>query len=332
MERFNNILFVVNRSSWPRAAYERAMTLAARESARLTVLDVSEEVPHQLSPMKGSSKDLKTIGVSERRARLAKITNSRNRKVQVKLRVVRGKQFTEILEQVQRARHDLVILPPEADEGFDRRTLTQLVRKCPCSFLLIKPNSGKRYSRIMAAVDPDSFDAVRNALNTRIMNIAAAMARKERSELHITNAWSAPAEGLLRSRSGLVAEDVGRYVSSVLKNQTKEVELLLSKANATRLKHRVHLVKGAAINVIPELARRTHIDLLIMGTMSRSGIVGWFVGNTAEKILQHVDCSVLIVKPTVPILPSRLKQKPVRSTRRKAVTASSRSKKRVRAN
>ena len=37
--------------------------------------------------------------------------------------------------------------------------------------------------------------------------------------------------------------------------------------------------------------------LLVMGTLCRTGIPGFFIGNTAETILNQVDCSVLTVKP-----------------------------------
>jgi hypothetical protein len=47
MERFTNILFVVNSSSWFREAYESAVTLAARERARLTVLEVNKQPVYQ---------------------------------------------------------------------------------------------------------------------------------------------------------------------------------------------------------------------------------------------------------------------------------------------
>jgi len=34
-----------------------------------------------------------------------------------------------------------------------------------------------------------------------------------------------------------------------------------------------------------------------MGTVGRTGIQGFFIGNTAEEILNQVECSVLAVKP-----------------------------------
>ena len=49
--------------------------------------------------------------------------------------------------------------------------------------------------------------------------------------------------------------------------------------------------------VIAEFIQKNDIDLLVMGTVARSGLSGIIVGNTAEKILNHVDCSVLTLKP-----------------------------------
>ncbi|MCP3960605.1 MAG: universal stress protein [bacterium] len=34
-----------------------------------------------------------------------------------------------------------------------------------------------------------------------------------------------------------------------------------------------------------------------MGTMSRTGTARFFIGNTAEEVLRHVDCSVLVLEP-----------------------------------
>ncbi len=39
------------------------------------------------------------------------------------------------------------------------------------------------------------------------------------------------------------------------------------------------------------------IDLLVMGMLSRTGLRGFFIGNTPEKIMDDIDCSILVVKP-----------------------------------
>ena len=66
-------------------------------------------------------------------------------------------------------------------------------------------------------------------------------------------------------------------------------------ADATDLT--LHVVKGPAQYVVPELARELAVDLVVMGTVARTGIDGFFMGNTAESILGELDCSVMTIKP-----------------------------------
>ncbi len=62
-------------------------------------------------------------------------------------------------------------------------------------------------------------------------------------------------------------------------------------------KRTVHLIKGEAKEVIPDLAERLEVDRVVIGTVGRAGVPGLLIGNTAEAILNSVDCSVLTLKP-----------------------------------
>jgi len=55
--------------------------------------------------------------------------------------------------------------------------------------------------------------------------------------------------------------------------------------------------QGKPALAISRLASEKQIDLLVMGTVCRTGIRGFFIGNTAEGVLRRVDCSLLTVKP-----------------------------------
>jgi len=44
----------------------------------------------------------------------------------------------------------------------------------------------------------------------------------------------------------------------------------------------------------------------VMGTLHRTGLAGFFIGNTAEKVLSEVNCSVLTVKPAGFVTPVSL--------------------------
>jgi nucleotide-binding universal stress UspA family protein len=75
-------------------------------------------------------------------------------------------------------------------------------------------------------------------------------------------------------------------------------------------KPEIHLIQGEAGDVIPQLTREKNIDLLVMGTVARTGIAGFLVGNTAENIISRLNCSLLAVKPEGFICPIPLDEDP----------------------
>ena len=72
---------------------------------------------------------------------------------------------------------------------------------------------------------------------------------------------------------------------------------LLTPSQAVGADWQVHVVNGPAAEAISELVTRHRINLLVLGTVARSGLSGLLMGNTAERILDDVTCSVLAVKP-----------------------------------
>ena len=56
-------------------------------------------------------------------------------------------------------------------------------------------------------------------------------------------------------------------------------------------------MEGEAEDVVPDFVRTHEVDVVVMGTVGRTGVPGFLIGNTAEKILADVECSVLAVKP-----------------------------------
>jgi nucleotide-binding universal stress UspA family protein len=67
-----------------------------------------------------------------------------------------------------------------------------------------------------------------------------------------------------------------------------------------------HLPKGPAKKEVAPLAAELRADLVVMGTVARTGIPGVIIGNTAEAILDQLSCSVLTIKPPGFITPVKL--------------------------
>lgn len=55
------------------------------------------------------------------------------------------------------------------------------------------------------------------------------------------------------------------------------------------------------------LAKDIGAGLVVMVTVAITGVPGFIIGNTAETILNHLDCAVLAINPpgfVTPILPA----------------------------
>lgn len=99
-------------------------------------------------------------------------------------------------------------------------------------------------------------------------------------------------------------EQIYAYVEHARQHHAASLDALMHEVSSdpgedalTYLKPLTHLVKGDARKEIPLLAKKIEADLVVMGTVARTGVPGFIMGNTAETILNQIDCSVLAIKP-----------------------------------
>jgi universal stress protein E len=51
------------------------------------------------------------------------------------------------------------------------------------------------------------------------------------------------------------------------------------------------------VDAITSTARRLSAAIVVMGAMSRRGLKRFFIGNSAEQLLDELRCDLLVVKP-----------------------------------
>jgi len=314
MHRFKNILLLHDSRPKHQLTTKRGVDLAGRNQARLTVVDVIEDDSWDSGEFYASAsfRELKQLVIEERQKDLeSAIEPVRQQGLDVRAKLLFGKPFLEIIREVLRENHDLVIKTAQGEGGlkgmFFGSTATHLMRKCPCPVWVVKEEENERYDRIIAAVDPDLSDEQINELNIKIMDVATSLAKLEESELLVVHAWSLHGETILRGGVGRMdQEEIDSLVREAEATHRTRLNNLLQKYDLQDLNHRVHLSKGEAGRVIPELVEKKRADLIVMGTLSRTGVAGFLIGNTAEKILNKVDCAVLAVKPDGFVTPVKL--------------------------
>lgn len=309
MQRFKDILFVVTADVPSETGIERASQLAEQNQGRLTVVEVIDEVPRR----SWSPEDLQSRVTAHHQQGLEKLVVRCSKKIEIHARVLAGIPFIEITREVLRGGHDLVIKMARGDDRLDRvfgSDDMHLLRKCPCPVLLVKSQSNKAFRRILATVDvgdeyaPRELES-RHLLNVKILEIATSLALSESAELHVAHAWRALGESMMHGRFiNATNKEVADYVETVRQERKHEMNKLLDEVTARLgretmeyLKPQTQLLKGYASEEIPVYADRIKADLVVMGTVGRTGIPGLIIGNTAETILNHINCSVLAIKP-----------------------------------
>jgi len=55
-------------------------------------------------------------------------------------------------------------------------------------------------------------------------------------------------------------------------------------------------VPGNPPEALALIAKKQRIDVIVMGAISRSALSRFFIGNTAERVIDDVQCDVLVVK------------------------------------
>lgn len=311
MKRFKNILYVADSSGVVLNAFHHAVGLAERNNARLTVIFVVKKIPSYRSQVKQQA--LRQIVIKKLEASLERLIDWAAGRVDIEGKIVEGKPFLEIIREVLRNGRDLVIKPTWSEDNISTWLFgtndMHLLRKCPCPVWLIKSTEHIEIRRILAAIDFADDDEpgpdVVEPLNRKIMELAGSLAFIERSEFHIVHAWTVVGEDIMRSaRTGFSKEEINSYIDEVRQQNHSSLNRLLNKTRkwmSSRTYDTIapieHVLKGNACQIIPTLARKLNIDLIVMGTVANTGISGVLIGNTAETILHQIDCSVLAVKP-----------------------------------
>jgi nucleotide-binding universal stress UspA family protein len=282
------------------------------------VIDVVAPLPpwRKTVNVEGRVIDLEAAISHDREERLRHLLDTTARGPEVEVVESVGEPFIEVIRQILTDDHDLLMVGEPVAERPDEPHLSsgvmKLLRKCPVPVWVFRSGrSGP--GRVLALVDPCPDDRVRDGLNDLIMDLATSLARRQNWELHLGHAWTLEGEATLRSSSyeGLPGEIVDIMVREAELIRLGQVEELSSRYGSEP-ERSIHLVEGAPDVALPRLIDRLDVDLVVMGTVGRTGLRGLIMGNTAETILRSVRCSVLAVKPEGFGTPVRIQRQPNR--------------------
>ena len=307
-ERFKNILVAASPGHLEPLTLRAAVKLADTTEAHLTVLDVVPAVPRLRGKVEVEGRVVEGEALlRDREERLWHLAEDTQAKKDTDVVVKTGEPFLEVIRHVVENGNDLVMVGGRevqmAEVPVPSSGVLHLLRKCPVPVWVMRPSRADKL-RILALIDPDPEDPVRDSLNDLVLKLATSLTRREGGELHLRHAWSLVGDATLRASPHAALP--GEMVETAETSHREQLDLLTKRLH--EIGGSVHMVAGEAGKVLPRLVERLDIGLIVMGTVARTGLSGLIMGNTAETIMRAVRCSVLAVKPegfVTPVKPAR---------------------------
>ena len=209
--------------------------------------------------------------------------------------------YEGINKKVKESKADLVIKSTHRHPAINKIFFTpndwQLLKSCPVPLILTKRDCSDEYSNIMAAVDPTQSHGKPEGLDKVILDTTIDLSKTLSATAHVTHCYEPISSKMWQGVGanspglGLSFDEYEDYFDQLQTFQNEQFTNILSNYNFDE--EDKHLESGDAVNLLPELVDKNNIDLLIMGTTYRTGLLG----STAEKILDNIHCDIMAVKP-----------------------------------
>jgi len=172
----------------------------------------------------------------------------------------------------------------------------QLVRGCPYPLWLVKPHDFRDKPVVVAAVDPTHSHDKPAALDQVIIDSARELVEAAGGELHLLHTYHRlVGVGREATRTFKPIELPIDELSDKIRREHRARLDELAKSNGIDEKH-THQLPGDTKELLPAFARTHGADLVVMGALARWGLKRAILGSTAEKVLDHLPCDILIVR------------------------------------
>ncbi len=170
-----------------------------------------------------------------------------------------------------------------------------LIRDCPLPLLLSKPRPWNANPILAAAIDPGHRHLQAALLERRILDCAASLAKAMTGQLHVVNAYFPTVmAAAIGPRARTAAAPPPEMLAVERGFHRAKIAGLVARYEIPD--NRLHVDMGLPTEYLPRIAMEYNIDVMVMGVLSRGHLRRAIIGNTAEHVLDDLQCDVLVVK------------------------------------
>ena len=277
-------------SSVDKHLIEQARWFASKVGASLSFLTVIEGKDHTVHD---SDKTLHQL-YRDRAAPILEqvVSETLTQGIEASYRIDEGISWYRIISAVKMEDHDMVMVAPNtAHRDWIERvshgsTTTRLLRKCPAAVWVVPPGLTVDVGRVLVPIDFSELSHKTVLIAEAFHDLLGA----ERVALHCPDypgtiaarRMPDPEEAIAAYRAE-VQDDARAQLNEMLGERADDWHILIGELPLN------HIINAAI--------EAEEVDLVIMGSVARTGLKGFLMGNTAEKVLRHLEAPVLVIKP-----------------------------------
>ena len=210
------------------------------------------------------------------------------------IHAIEGRPFEEVCRMARQREIDLIVVATRGNTGLKHlllgSTAERIVRYSPCPVLVVHPrlHDGKRALRFERILVPVDF----SECSLKGLEYAKRLAKQFGSQLTVLNS--------VAFQYYITSDEYARYDLPLLMQQAEEaarrqMRELIEKKDWEEIKVTPSLQIGHAGQQICARAAGQRADLIVTSTHGTTGFKHILVGSTAEYVVRHASCPVLVV-------------------------------------
>jgi universal stress protein E len=305
MSIYNKILVVADINHDEQPALARAIHLAQKSTSPsnitlfLSIYDFSYDMTSMLS---SEERNAMRLGVIQQREHwLRKVAepyldlDSSHISFDVKV-VWHNRPYEAIIAEVFSGGHDILVKGTRKHDILESVIFTptdwHLLRKCPKPVLLVKNSDWPQEGNIVASVHVSSESEVHQRLNSAMTEQLLEISKRFNAKPYLVSAYP---ETPVNIALELPEFDPSSYSDALRAHVLTSMKALRQKYGIDNAQAIVE--QGLPEDVIPQVATKLDAAMVILGTTGRTGLSAVFIGNTAEHVIDKINCDVLALKP-----------------------------------
>ena len=301
MNQYQKILAVIDPATDSQKSLARAMELAAKTGASITaflsIYDFSYEMTTMLSM--DERETMRQAVVDDRTEWLTDLVEKAitDGSISVDVKVVwHNRPYESVIYEVIDNNYDLVVKGTQEHDNLKSVIFTptdwHLMRKAPVPVLLVKEHDWPEDGQIIAAVNVGTDDDDHQSLNDQVTRDALKFAELLKGHVNLVNSYPGTPVNIAIE---IPEFDPQGYNESVKNYHTESMHKHAMRFDIAA--QYCHVKEGLPEDVIPAVAKNIDAELVVIGTVGRHGISAALIGNTAEHVIDSLDCDVLALKP-----------------------------------